>query len=164
MRRPVHIHFHTRDAEKWDESKHPRASNGRFGSGRPSGKEYGPETLARVKRRLSIHPGAEVPTHQFFSHMPVDLETLPQIKGQLKKVEGRELVNLEELIPTQATVTKKGLLLYAANKGNVGASGSIKVIEKQGKLYLLDGHHRVSVMRIAGIGKADIDVMRERKK
>ncbi|VVE69173.1 hypothetical protein PPN31119_03197 [Pandoraea pnomenusa] len=38
MPQALHIYFHVRDSSDWDESRHPRAKNGRFGSGGASSK------------------------------------------------------------------------------------------------------------------------------
>ena len=64
MARHLHIHLHTRDAGAWNESDHPRAGNGEFGSGGTGqdskvgislkGDELGPSKDIKVLRQKAL--------------------------------------------------------------------------------------------------------------
>jgi hypothetical protein len=165
-----HVHVHIYDAG-WDESKHPRAKDGKFGtgagssSGRPSGKKYDKETRLRAERHLAVIPKSadgKIDTSLLFKHPEADPMEMAEAEGERKgKPQTREeVISLEDLVPTQEYVTRAGIWSYLNNVGR--GEGEIAVHEMGGKLLLMDGHHRVSAMMLAGIKRANLKVTRRR--
>lgn len=56
MRRQVHVHVYTGDSGHWEENKHPRAPDGKFGSGSGGGQEK-KSNLAQVPSRHEKEKG-----------------------------------------------------------------------------------------------------------
>jgi hypothetical protein len=167
MRRPIHIHYHTRDAGKWEESKHPRASNGEFGSGQRF--TISPAGAKRAERNLAMMAdGKTLPVGSVFKHEeapPAVVEKLEKATDAWEFYEeagkvSTESVNLQDLVPTQESVVVDTVVEFLRSQRNTREQP--KVVEYQGHKYLVDGHHRVAALVLAGIKSAPLSVYKEK--
>ena len=141
MSKTIHIWFH----DSFNEADHPRADNGKFGSGSGGGSSAAKhQVLAR--RRLKHIPKDEnglVRTRFVFAH-PFDEAPMRDSKKGFK--EHTASVNTSAIIPTQEHVKHEGVAKYveSGERQHRLTKQLPEVIKDGDKYYLMDGHHRVS--------------------
>jgi uncharacterized ParB-like nuclease family protein len=141
------------DAE-FEESKHPRDNDGKFGSG------GGGKSAWSSAERMNKIPGAINVYKMRPSEMPMTGEELHKAKEAGKGKE--KVVNVADLIPTQVHLNQEKVEEY--KEGEEGDHEAPDVVEKSGKLYLYDGHHRIAAQAQKGKTKVKVTVFKAPKR
>lgn len=150
MRRTVHVHLHpraTRDAG-WQEGKHPRADDGKFGSG--SGKPA-PKAVTREERRAwavkkarSLAKGGKLKADDVFGpgrwiELPEDVE--------MSTGKEQRIVDTAALYTTQGETKLAGVEAYIAKNASQDHLPEA-VLLRGGGVLILDGNHRAAAQKL----------------
>lgn len=138
---------------EFNEADHPRASDGKFGSGGGEG------TKAKKAITDKVKPNGNVNTSDIFSKeaMPEygsGMDTHFKIPYNAKWKE--ETVDLADLHPAQKEVSAKGVEEYMEGKGRSQNDLPSVVRDEKGNLIAKDGHHRLAAMMAKGETKVKV--------
>lgn len=127
----------------FDESKHPRAANGQFGSGSRLGDDHSEWHTAGGERRLPTNEESVVQ-----SPIPLARTDLQKARGpgvaEAVKTAPVQSVQLSSLSTVQSQVAVSKLREFS------GDAPPVSVVKWRGQLILIDGNHRVSSAWVAG--------------
>ena len=146
--------------DSFDESKHPRSSNGQFGSGAGS-----PDQKLAVSREKTNAQGKPDPTGKFIKNpLPMsefgkDGETAFNIASRCKNGAFSKIVDLknpQQVQSSQHVLVPEELDRYLQNpdsepnRSKVGKSARPVVMKFNGGLYVSDGNHRLAAAAVSG--------------
>lgn len=191
MGRHIHVHLHagTFDAGEFNEADHPRAVNGQFSSGgggsaggagstpKPGESEApkpSPERIKYAIGQVDFKAGrGGVPKSEVLvsSLIPSGLtEGAKQSRLMGSKQEqwdpdsGKvQTVKLRFLIGTQTSVRAERLKELLSDMDQIEGEGIQVMKGNDGKLYIVDGHHRVAAMSLLGERETEAIVYSEKK-
>jgi len=127
----------------FEESKHPRAENGQFGSGSRLGGDHKEWHSSKGERKLPTNEEAVVQS------------PIPLAKTDLNKVKGPGVSEAVKNQPTQSVpLNKLGTLqpqvAVSKLKNFSKEAPPVSVVKWRGKMILIDGNHRVSSAWVSG--------------
>lgn len=151
MARHIHIHLTglTQDAG-WEEGKHPRKDDGKFGRGSSGGKIDAGHAAKRIAQLKNAK--GDLDTRAVFGNA-----IRPNPARSVKQMKPVDVdVPAGALIPTQPTVEAGGVSKYVRNQ-----SDELPEVVKtpQGRYILLDGHHRAAAAILGKLASVRVRVV-----
>ncbi len=138
----------------WNESDHPRAANGEFGSSGRSSHPRVVKALAEVEKlpRFSrsgkpSESGADI-GNPIRSEAHLDRDLAGKVKVEDFAKADTEEFDVDSLVSTQDTVGREKVIDIL--RGGPSSDDDLRVVVYRGKNVLWDGNHRVAAIKLAG--------------
>ena len=152
------VHIKYSDTQPRDPAGSPTGGQWTAGAGSSVAKQFeeekrysllGPQsdTGIAIKSPLKTSPDSAEVMRKFQVKLGEIFDKLPT-----------EMLDPKDLIDTQGGLYREKAISMAKNF-DLAKSGSVAVVEYQGRYYLADGHHRAAVAVLAGVGRLKAKVL-----